>query len=93
MTTATEVAGAYKWTRDWTKEPLLPLPEIHNPAQGAVDQGLDDAVRRALEKSGLDGVAGEGHRRRRRPHRRRPDVAGPAPAYRVPRSRIEEAFG
>ena len=35
MTTAADVAGAYKWTRDWMKEPLLPLPEIHNPAQGA----------------------------------------------------------
>ncbi|PBC70908.1 type VII secretion system (Wss) protein ESAT-6 [Streptomyces sp. TLI_235] len=55
MTTAADVAGAYKWTRDWMKEPLLPLPEIHNPAQGAIDRGLDDTVRWALEKSGLMG--------------------------------------
>ncbi|GAA4851035.1 WXG100 family type VII secretion target [Kitasatospora terrestris] len=53
MTTAADVAGAYKWTRDYLKEPLLPIPEIHNPAQGAIDGALDDAVRWTLEKTGL----------------------------------------
>ncbi|MFJ1705037.1 WXG100 family type VII secretion target [Kitasatospora sp. NPDC088346] len=55
MSTAADVAGAYKWTRDFLKEPLLPIPEIHNPAQGAIDSGIDDAVRWALEKTPLMG--------------------------------------
>ncbi|MEW1913513.1 hypothetical protein AB0442_34680 [Kitasatospora sp. NPDC085895] len=93
MTTAAEVAGAYKWTRDWMKEPLLPLPEIHNPAQGAVAEPLLEGatgltgsptapIGDALNSdTDIDAVA------------RDLDGRPAAPAYRVPRSRIEEAFG
>ncbi|GAA1244507.1 hypothetical protein GCM10009665_39170 [Kitasatospora nipponensis] len=51
-----QVASAYKWVRDELAAPLIPLPQIHNPAQGAIDSGLDWAVKSALEATGLMGL-------------------------------------
>lgn len=48
-----QVGDAYKWTRDFVDEPLIPLPEIKNPVADGLDGGLDSAVKWALDSSGL----------------------------------------
>ncbi|BFV57102.1 hypothetical protein KCMC57_up22060 [Kitasatospora sp. CMC57] len=44
---------AFKWTRDYVNEPLLPLPEIKNPVADGLDAGLDSVVKAALDATGL----------------------------------------
>ncbi|MFF4805680.1 WXG100 family type VII secretion target [Streptomyces sp. NPDC001351] len=54
-----QVGDAYKWTRDFVNEPLIPLPEINNPVADGLDSGLDSAVKWALDSSGLMGMLEE----------------------------------
>ncbi|MFF4359598.1 WXG100 family type VII secretion target [Streptomyces sp. NPDC001604] len=54
-----QVGDAYKWTRDFVDEPLIPLPEIKNPVADGLDAGLDSAVKWALDSSGLMGMLEE----------------------------------
>jgi len=54
-----QVGDAYKWTRDFADEPLIPLPEIKNPVADGLDAGLDSAVKWALDSSGLMGMLEE----------------------------------
>ena len=54
-----QVGDAYKWTRDFVDEPLIPLPEINNPVADGLDAGLDSAVKWALDSSGLMGMLEE----------------------------------
>jgi len=48
-----QVGDAYKWTRDFVDEPLIPLPEIENPVADGLDAGLDSIVKAALDSTGL----------------------------------------
>ncbi|MEU6147577.1 hypothetical protein ABZ848_45420 [Streptomyces sp. NPDC047081] len=48
-----QVGDAYKWTRDFVDEPLIPLPEIQNPVADGLDSGLDSIVKAALDATGL----------------------------------------
>ncbi|MBK3644357.1 WXG100 family type VII secretion target [Streptomyces sp. MBT33] len=48
-----QIGDAYKWTRDFVDEPLIPLPEIQNPVADGLDAGLDSIVKAALDATGL----------------------------------------
>ncbi|MGD3107979.1 WXG100 family type VII secretion target [Streptomyces sp. YGL11-2] len=48
-----QVADNYEWAKHWLEEPLIPLPEIHNPVSEGLDAGLDDIVKSALDATGL----------------------------------------
>ncbi|MEV6028864.1 hypothetical protein [Streptomyces sp. NPDC052036] len=48
-----QVGDAYKWTRDFVDEPLIPLPEIENPVADGLDAGLDSIVKAALDSTGM----------------------------------------
>ncbi|MFF4960018.1 WXG100 family type VII secretion target [Streptomyces sp. NPDC001222] len=48
-----QVGDAYKWTRDFVDEPLIPLPQIQNPVADGLDAGLDSIVKAALDSTGL----------------------------------------
>ncbi|MEU6366623.1 hypothetical protein ABZ876_13020 [Streptomyces sp. NPDC046931] len=48
-----QAGDAYKWTRDFVDEPLIPLPEIENPVADGLDAGLDSIVKAALDSTGL----------------------------------------
>ncbi|MFF3517178.1 WXG100 family type VII secretion target [Streptomyces sp. NPDC002573] len=48
-----QVGDAYKWTRDFLDEPLIPLPQIENPVADGLDAGLDSIVKAALDSTGL----------------------------------------
>lgn len=48
-----QIGDAYKWTRDFVDEPLIPLPEIKNPVADGLDAGLDSIVKAALDSTGL----------------------------------------
>ncbi|MFJ9521580.1 WXG100 family type VII secretion target [Kitasatospora sp. NPDC101801] len=54
-----DLGAGFKWTRDFVSEPLLPLPSFSNPVADGLDAGLDDAVRGALEFTGLMGMLEE----------------------------------
>ncbi|MFJ9692072.1 hypothetical protein [Kitasatospora sp. NPDC101183] len=47
------LSDAFKWTRDFINEPMLPLPHIHNPVKEGIDSGLDHLVKMALDSTGL----------------------------------------
>jgi uncharacterized protein YukE len=48
-----QIGDAYKWTRDFFDEPLIPLPELKNPVADGLDSGLDSIVKAALDSTGL----------------------------------------
>ncbi|MGW1255441.1 WXG100 family type VII secretion target [Streptomyces sp. NPDC002513] len=48
-----QIGDAYKWTRDFVDEPLIPLPQIENPVADGLDAGLDSIVKAALDSTGL----------------------------------------
>ncbi|MFI9645031.1 WXG100 family type VII secretion target [Streptomyces sp. NPDC052040] len=48
-----QIGDAYKWTRDFIEEPMIPLPQIDNPVADGLDAGLDSLVKAALDSTGL----------------------------------------